>query len=101
LRNTVTSKDGQASKDIALASQLFAIVIMLMAMSKREAIVEIYSTRGKEINPVAIIQEGTTENEKSIIWLVKDIFCKAQYHCISNRAIIMIGDVVKLTFLLN
>jgi uroporphyrin-III C-methyltransferase len=93
---TGTTKDGEVSKDIALAAQSSATVIILMAMSKLETIMEIFSKHGKQNTPVAIIQDGTTENEKCIIGSVKDIFFKAQYHQISNPAIIMVGDVVSL-----
>ena len=93
---TGTTKDGQISRDIALAAQSSATVIVLMAMSKLESIMDIFCSYGKQDTPVAIIQEGTTENEKCIIGSVKDIFFKAQYHQITNPAIIMIGDVVNL-----
>jgi len=93
---TGTTKNGRVSADIALAAQSSATIIILMAMSKLEAIMEIFSMHGKQNTPVAIIQEGTTENEKCIIGCVKDIFFKAQYHGISNPAIIMVGEVVSL-----
>jgi uroporphyrin-III C-methyltransferase len=93
---TGTTKDGQVSKDIALAAQSSATVIILMAMSKLEAIMEIFSKHGRQDTPVAIIQEGTTINEKCITGSVKDIFFKAGFYNITNPAIIMVGDVVNL-----
>ena len=67
-----------------------------MAMSKLEAIMEIFASAGKKTTPVAIIQDGTTDKEKIAIGTVNDIFFKAQYEGLTNPAIIMIGDVVKL-----
>ena len=93
---TATTQSGGISPDIQLAAQSSATVIILMAMSKLEAIMEIFAGHGKQQTPVAIIQNGTTENEKCIIGTVKDIFFKAQYHNITNPAIIMVGEVVKL-----
>ena len=93
---TGTTKNGDLSADIKLAAQSSATVIILMAMSKLESIMEIFTKYGKENTPVAIIQDGTTANEKCIIGSVKDIFFKAQYHGITNPAIIMIGEVVRL-----
>ena len=93
---TGTTKTGEISSDIKLAAQSSATVIILMAMSKLEAIMEIFSANGKQHTPVAIIQDGTTEKEKCIIGTVKDIYFKAEYHNITNPAIIMVGDVVKL-----
>jgi len=93
---TGTTKAGEISADIQLAAQSSATVIILMAMSKLETIMEIFGQYGKTDTPVAIIQEGTTDNEKCIIGCVKDIFFKAQYHGLANPAIIVVGDVVSL-----
>ncbi len=93
---TGTTKSGDISADIKLAAQSSATVIILMAMSKLEAIMEIFAEHGKKETPVAIIQDGTTENEKCIIGAVKDIYFKAQFHGITNPAIIMVGEVVRL-----
>lgn len=93
---TGTTQSGEISSDIAIAAQSSATVIILMAMSKLEAIMEIFKSYGKGETPVAIIQDGTTEKEKCVIGSVKDIFIKVTYHGLSNPAIIMIGDVVGL-----
>lgn len=93
---TGTTKDGGISADIKLAAQSSATVVILMAMSKLELIMEIFITHNKQDTPVAIIQDGTTENEKCVIGSVKDIFFKAQYHGITNPAIIIVGEVVRL-----
>ena len=93
---TGTTKSGEISNDINLAAQSSATVVILMAMSKLEAIMEIFAKQGKQQTPVAIIQDGTTEKEKCVIGTVKDIFFKAAYHNISNPAIIIVGEVVKL-----
>jgi uroporphyrin-III C-methyltransferase len=93
---TGTTKSGEISPDIQLAAKSSATVIILMAMSKLEIIMEIFESNGKGHTPVAIIQDGTTKKEKMVIGKVKDIFYKAQYAGISNPAIIMIGEVVNL-----
>ena len=67
-----------------------------MAMSKLEAIMDIFKEYGKGETPVAIIQNGTTKQEKIIIGNVKDIFFKAQYEGLSNPAVIAVGEVVRL-----
>lgn len=93
---TGTTQSGEISGDIKLAARSSATVIILMAMSKLEAIMDIFSEAGKSDTPVAIIQEGTTRSEKIVIGKVKDIFYKAQYAEMANPAIIMIGEVVNL-----
>ena len=91
-----TTRSGEISADIKLAAQSSATVIILMAMSKLEAIMDIFVTYGKQDTPVAIIQNGTTDKEKFISGYVKDIFFKAQFEGITNPAVIVVGEVVRL-----
>ena len=93
---TGTTQSGSISGDIKLAAQSSATVVILMAMSKLEAIMDIFTAYGKRDTPVAIIQDGTTPKEKMVIGTVKDIFFKAQYAEITNPAIIIVGEVVAL-----
>jgi uroporphyrin-III C-methyltransferase len=93
---TGTTKAGKISDDIRLAAQSTATVIILMAMSKLEEIMEIFSGHGKNETPVAIIQDGTTPAAKMVIGTVKDIYYKAQFAGLSNPAVIIVGEVVRL-----
>lgn len=93
---TGTTSSGKISDDIKLAAQSSATVIILMAMSKLEAIMDIFSSYGKQDTPVAIIQNGTTKEEKIIIGSVKDILFKAEFAAITNPAVIVVGEVVRL-----
>jgi uroporphyrin-III C-methyltransferase len=67
-----------------------------MAMSKLEAIMDIFREYGKQDTPVAVIQNGTTPEEKWVIGSVKDIAFKAEFAAIANPAIIVVGEVVSL-----
>lgn len=93
---TGTTQSGEISADIQLAAQSSATVVILMAMSKLETIMEIFAAHGKSETPVAIIQHGTTDREKMVIGKVKDIYYRSQYAELSNPAIIMVGEVVNL-----
>lgn len=93
---TGTTMTGEISGDIELAARSSATVIILMAMSRLEAIMEIFIRHGKSETPVAIIQDSTTEKEKMVTGLVKDIFFKSQYAGMANPAVIVIGEVVRL-----
>src|SRR3954451_12412337 len=64
---TGTTQSGEISADIKLAAQSSATVIILMAMSKLEAIMDIFTKYGKSETSVAIIQDGTTPKEKMVI----------------------------------
>ncbi|MBS1562967.1 MAG: uroporphyrinogen-III C-methyltransferase, partial [Bacteroidetes bacterium] len=93
---TGTTQSGAISSDIALAARSSATVVILMAMSKLEAIMDIFSSAGKSDTAVAIIQEGTTPHAKTVTGKVKDIAFRAQHAGLGNPAIIMVGDVVNL-----
>jgi uroporphyrin-III C-methyltransferase len=93
---TGTLQSGEISPDIHLAAQSSATVVLLMAMSKLEAIMDIFKAKGKKDTPVAIIQNGTTDKEKYVIGTVSDIYFRAQHTGLSNPAIIIVGEVVRL-----
>ncbi len=92
---TGTTKTGAISKDIFLAAQSSATVIILMAMSKLEEIMDVFSQAGKTDTPVAIISNATTINERCVTGTVKDITFKAACFEIANPAVIVVGEVVK------
>lgn len=93
---TATLSDGSLSKDIALAAQSTATVVILMGMAKLQQITEIFKTSGKAETPVAIIQNGTTAQQRHIIGNVSNIYDLSQQHSFDNPSIIVIGEVVRL-----
>jgi uroporphyrin-III C-methyltransferase len=93
---TGTNRFGELSPDIALAAQSSATVVILMAMSKLAQIMEIFSTYGKSETAVAIIQNGTTKEEKYVLGKVGNIAKKSEKAGLSNPAVIVIGEVVNL-----
>jgi uroporphyrin-III C-methyltransferase len=93
---TGTTRNDAISADIALAAQSTATVIILMAMSKLENIMEIFAAAGKGNTPVAVIQDGTTEKEKMVVGNVRDIAYRAQHAALGNPAIIIVGEVVNI-----
>jgi len=93
---TGTTRTGDLSKDISLAAQSSATVVILMAMSKLEQITAIFMQFGKSEMPVAIIQNGTTPEAKIITGTIKDIYFRAHYAEMGNPAVIVIGEVVNL-----
>ncbi|WP_143305154.1 uroporphyrinogen-III C-methyltransferase [Chitinophaga vietnamensis] len=97
---TGTTRSGDISADIALAAQSTATVVILMAMSKLEAIMDIFCAHGKRDTPVSIIQEGTTPQARTVTGTVADISLRAQAAGIGNPAVIVVGEVVSLPALL-
>ncbi len=91
---TGTTKEHKISSDIALAAKSNATVVVLMGMSKLPQIVKLFQAEGKKNLPVAIIQNGTTVNEKIGIGTVNTIVEVVKKQELSNPAIIVLGEVV-------
>lgn len=94
---TGTTSSGDISRDLYLAAQSTATVVVLMAMSKLERITEIFMQYGKGETAAAIIENGTTPNARMVSGRVKDIYFRAQHAELSNPAVIVIGEVVSLS----
>jgi uroporphyrin-III C-methyltransferase len=92
---TGTTKAHQLSEDVAIAAKSTATVVILMGMGKLNEIVRIFSEENKQDTPIAIIQEGTTKNEKSGFATISTICKVVEEKQLVNPAIIIIGDVVK------
>lgn len=92
---TGTTKDRTISKDIALAAQSTATVVILMGMSKLPQIVTLFQAAGKSNLPVAIIQNGTTLHEKIAVGTIDTIEREVEINGLSNPAVIVIGEVVR------
>ncbi|MCK0122855.1 uroporphyrinogen-III C-methyltransferase [Gelidibacter sp. F2691] len=98
---TGTTKSHQLSNDVKLAAQSTATVVILMGMGKLSEIVAVFSTEGKAHTPVAIIQNGTTKDEKFGVGTVATICDVVKNQNLANPAIIVIGEVVNQRVQLN
>lgn len=98
---TGTTMSGRISDDVALAAKSTATVIILMGLNKLDDIVTIFSQHGKKDTPVAVIQNGTLENEKSVTGTVSTIAEVVKNSGIGAPAIIVIGEVVAYAAGLN
>jgi len=92
---TATTKDHVLSKDVALAAKSTASVVILMGMHKLAEIVKTFYVENKKNTPVAIIQNGTRENEKVGIGTIRNIQQVVNEQQLTSPAIIIIGDVVQ------
>ena len=100
---TGTTKKGEISKDIELAAQSSATIVILMGMSKLAKICEVFRSHGKSETPMAIIQNGTRKNGREVVGTVSSIIEKVEKEKMANPAVIIIGEVVSLhpEFILN
>jgi uroporphyrin-III C-methyltransferase len=92
---TGTTSDRNLSNDVALAAQSSATVVILMGMSKLAQIVSLFQKESKGETPVAIIQNGTTPQEKVGVGTINTIQQVVAENKLSSPAIIVIGEVVK------
>ena len=81
--------------DIRLAAKSSATVVILMGMSKLPQIVALFKKEGKSKTPIAIIQNGTRENEKVGVGTIDSIEREVEKQELANPAIIIIGEVVR------
>jgi uroporphyrin-III C-methyltransferase len=91
---TGTTSECKLSKDIAIAAQSNATVVVLMGMSQLHNIVEIFKQHKPKNYPIAIIQNGSFEHEKKVIGDIDTIVELAKQAQIKTPAIIIIGEVV-------
>lgn len=86
--------DGSLSKDLELAAQSTATVVILMGMSRIARIAELFEAGGRGDTPAAIVQNASAKNQKIGIGTAKDLAKIAVINQLSNPALIVIGDVV-------
>lgn len=91
---TGTTSNHKLSADVSLAAQSNATVIILMGMGKLAEIVKTFSKNGKRDIPVAIIQNGTRNNQQSVTGTICDIEEKVATQQLASPAVIVIGEVV-------
>ncbi|SFR32620.1 uroporphyrin-III C-methyltransferase [Robiginitalea myxolifaciens] len=92
---TGTTKEHKLSRDVALAAQSSATVVILMGMSKLQKIMACFQAAGKSAMPVAVLQEGTTKRARRAFGTVTDIAAKVAEQGLGNPAVIVIGEVVR------
>ncbi|MGB7394530.1 MAG: uroporphyrinogen-III C-methyltransferase [Pricia sp.] len=92
---TGTTKQHKLSNDVRLAAKSTATVVILMGMSKLSQIVSLFRQEGKSEMPIAIIQNGTRDEEKVGIGTMASIEEVVRRQQLANPAIIIIGEVVR------
>lgn len=93
---TGTTSSGAVSEDIYQAASSKATVIVLMGLKKLPQIVEIFSAAGRNDLPVAVVQNGSSTNEKLVIAKVNTILSEVEKERIEAPALLIFGEVVSL-----
>jgi uroporphyrin-III C-methyltransferase len=87
--------DASLSKDLHAALQTTATIVILMGMAKLSQIAEACVLANKAQLPVAIIQNGSTEQQRFGIGIAQNLPAIAQEKNLKNPAIIILGEVVR------
>lgn len=93
---TGTTADGNISRDLHEAAKTIATVVVLMGLHKLAEIAEVFKAEGKHRLPVALIQSGSTANEKVVVGIVDTIVELAEENKIQAPAMMVFGEVVSL-----
>lgn len=92
---TGTTSACKLSGDIEIAAKSSATVVVLMGMSQLSKIISTFKKfRGEDL-PVAVIQNGSLHNERSVTGTLADIEKLVAEHHIKSPAIIVLGEVVE------
>ncbi|MBD1429979.1 MULTISPECIES: uroporphyrinogen-III C-methyltransferase [Sphingobacterium] len=91
---TGSTSDGRLSEDLHHAVKTNATVVVLMGYSKLQQIIELYKNNGKGNLPIALIQNGSLENERLAIGTIDSIMEQVHKNLLGVPAIIVLGEVV-------
>jgi uroporphyrin-III C-methyltransferase len=92
---TGTTMQGGISKDLQLAAQSSATIVILMGLQKIEEIAAVFESQGKSQTPVAVIQNGTREDQRTVIGTVNTIAALVKQEAIAAPAVIVVGEAVR------
>ncbi|MEY3416059.1 MAG: uroporphyrinogen-III C-methyltransferase [Bacteroidota bacterium] len=93
---TGTTTSLEFSKDIQLAAQSSATVVILMGMTHLSQIAAVFMEEGKAETPAAVIQNGSLPQSNIILGTIKTIAQKVKQAGMESPAIIVFGEVVAL-----
>ena len=91
---TGSTSDGRLSDDLYQAVKTNATVVVLMGFSKLQKIIALYQENGRGDLPIALIQNGSLENERIALGTMDNILQQVHKNLIGVPAIIVIGEVV-------
>jgi len=98
---TGTTSSRKLSADIKLAAKSTATLVVLMGMGNLDKIVKILQETGKGKTPIGIIQNGYMKNENIGVGEIDSILEIVEDKKLSSPAIIVIGEVVRLSYKLR
>ncbi|RZL34400.1 MAG: uroporphyrinogen-III C-methyltransferase [Pedobacter sp.] len=93
---TGTTTSGEVSQDIYQAAESNATVLILMGLKKLSKIVEIFKAAGRQNLAAAVVQNGSSEDEKLVVGVIETIESLVQKENVKAPALLIFGEVVSL-----
>ena len=93
---TGTTSNLELSRDVALAAQSSATVVILMGMKHLPKIANLFMKSRGANETIGIIQNGSRPNEQSVFTEMSLVVDEVAKQGLSSPAIIVIGEVVRL-----
>jgi uroporphyrin-III C-methyltransferase len=90
-----TALTGEVSEDLRHASRSQATVVVLMGVGALDDIVDIFTSEGRSDSPVAVIQNGSLDNQLVVTGTIATIAGAVAQSQVGSPAIIVIGEVVR------
>ena len=91
---TGATSGGQVSEDLEVAAKQGITAVILMGMTNLPEIVGVYVREGRSEMPVAIIQDGSTPDERVLFARVDSVLDEVRRQGMSAPAVIIIGHPV-------
>lgn len=89
---TATTSEGTLSQEVITAAKHAPTAVIFMGLNKLDQIVEAYLNEGRENLPVAIISNGTLDNNRVISGKVKSILSIAEAKKPAAPALLVFGE---------
>lgn len=93
---TGTTSAQTLSKDLSVAAQTNASVVVFMGLRKLPEIAAVYESIGKENTPALLIQEGSLPTQEVLHTTISELPERARHEGFRSPAIILIGPVAAL-----
>jgi uroporphyrin-III C-methyltransferase len=93
---SATTKGGSLNPELdPSGTQDQTTLIVLMGLNKLKEISELYTMAGRDMTPVAVIQDGTLPGQKLAVGTMENILKEVEEKEIEPPAVIVIGESVK------
>ncbi|RZL37406.1 MAG: uroporphyrinogen-III C-methyltransferase [Pedobacter sp.] len=93
---TGTNAKGDISPDLYVAAKSNATIVVLMGIEKIKEIAQIFKAEGKESLPVAVIENGSSNDENVVVGIVDTIEELIEEKRLASPALLVFGNVVSL-----